>query len=158
MRISGKVSGESFKGRFDSCESNLPLNHIQIFSFIDMHHTYLILISSKSVHTVHISDQGLQPLVRYAHDQLQFQFSCVVQADFTSFFVHFGKCFIQKYQSYLGIAVCLLHIKHCKSSQKCHIFRILSFSSGITSCHVIDRIFFTFPSSSSTRSYILKVR
>lgn len=70
MRISGKVSRESFKGRFDSCESNLPLYHIQIFSFIDMHHTYLILISSKSVHTVHISDQGLQPLVRYAHNQL----------------------------------------------------------------------------------------
>ena len=69
-KFQGKVSRESFKGRFDSCESNLPLYHIQIFSFIDMHHTYLILISSKSVHTVHISDQGLQPLVRYAHNQL----------------------------------------------------------------------------------------
>ena len=158
MRISGKVSGESFKGRFDSCESNLPLNHIQIFSFIDMHHTYLILISSKSVHTVHISDQGLQPLVRYAHDQLQFQFSCVVQADFTSFFVHFGKCFIQKYQSYLGIAVCLLHIKHCKSSQKCHIFRICPSPPESRPAMSSTAFFFTFPSSSSTRSYILKVR
>ena len=98
-------------------------------------------MTPESVDAVHIADQRLQTFIRHADNELKIHFSCIFQTDGTPLLIHLGKCLVQKYQLDFGIPVALLHVQHCKTCQKCHIFRVLPLSTGISSCHIIDKIF-----------------
>ena len=98
-------------------------------------------MTPESVDAVHIADQRLQTFIRHTDNELKIHFSCIFQADGTSLLIHLGKCLVQKHQLDLGIPVALLHVQHCKTCQKCHIFRVLSLSTRISPCHIIDKIF-----------------
>ena len=102
-------------------------------------------MSSETVYTVYISYQRLQTFIRYTYDQLKLQLSRIMKTHFASLLIHLGKCFIKKHQTDLRITVCLLHIEHRKACKQCDIFRVLSLSSGVTTCHIIDCIFADIP-------------
>ena len=75
--------------------SPAPAHQLQIFPFINMHHSNLILIPPEPIHTVHIADQRLETFVRNADDELQLQLPRIAQADLAPFLIHLGKCLIQ---------------------------------------------------------------
>ena len=63
-----------------------------------MHHADLILEPPEAVHAVHVPDQGLQPLVRHADNELQFQLPSIPQAHLAPLFIHLGERFVQEHK------------------------------------------------------------
>ena len=71
----------------------ISLNHIEVITFINVHHRYLILMSSETVYTVYISYQRLQTFIRYTYDQLKLQLSRIMKAHFASLLIHLGNIY-----------------------------------------------------------------